>query len=885
MADRPILQSKIQIPVPTRYQGERPRVSELLEQEIPSHKLTLVSAPAGYGKTSALADWARSTRVSVAWFTASGDEAGTVSVLRHLLAAWETRETEMRDSPLDVLLGSRTPDIEQSMALFLNTAANRQAPIVFVIDDYHRLQETAFDATFESLIEHAPAPLHWVIAGRTQPKLAIARYRARGDLSEIGAEALSFDLDETEAFLRRFGLNLAAGETEKLQQATEGWAAALQLAGLGQQRSRTQPIPPLDVNQRFIAEYLEQEVFAQLPDDMRGFLRSTSILERLNADLCDAVTDGQGSQAMLASLERDGLFTEPLDQSGEWYRYHALFRDFLQRELGSQSTPEAIRGLHARAAHWLAQQDLAEPAFRHAIEGLKPGLIIEICERHVPRRLLMGDFNALQAWFDSIPDDWYESYPILATSKAGFLLQSGALEAALAWLDRIDDQLAGQSEAEHRWIRARTTAARCGIACFRNELAAAESLANRALNDLPQDDVFFQAMICIALGDTYRKNAEWQRARDSYAKVLRFADAPLFHQLAIHVYGALADLDMRRGALRQAASSWKKALSEMDNVSNWGGLPLPLTGWIYIRLAEILLEWNALDQASSYLEHGLQRAELGGDTTSLIAGHLAACRLGLAQHEVGAASSHWGQARGLLDQAPYPERKEDLLRLQVELWLAQGDRAQAESWANAQWKAAADGGSLLQLAVARAWLSAGNRTALKQVRALLSETEAAGQREGRVAVEIQAGMIKALAAWQLGDKVRGLTEINHPLHLAESEDYRRTFIALGLPMARLLQEADRRGALSAFGQGILANLQDQYATDPLHPSQLPEPLSDREVQVLELVAAGLTNQETADRLVISSGTVKKHLSNIYGKLGVSGRTRAAATARQLGLIK
>jgi LuxR family maltose regulon positive regulatory protein len=886
MIDPLILKSKIQIPAPTRYHIERPRITQRLEQDILSNKLTLLLAPAGYGKSSAIADWARATTTPVAWLSASDTILAPLSLLRHLFASWRAFQPELAGTPLDMVLGSRDPDGTQAATVFLNTAASSSNPLVFVIDDYHHIQDGPAEEALDSLIENSPAPLHWAVASRTLPPLAIARYRGHGVLGEIGSRTLGFTLPEVDQLLRQMGLELNSPQVEALHEATEGWAAALQLAGLSLLRSPQSQVPTPEGSQRFIADYFRQDVFSHLPDQLRTFLLKTSIVARLCEGLCDAITNGDGSQSVLETLEQDGVFTEPLDQQGEWYRYQPLFGDFLRMELERRLSTEEVRGLHSNAARWLANHDFPHQAFRHAVDSLDPALVIEVCERFVPRMLLMGEFATLKAWFDSIPAGWLDNHPILATAKVGYLLQSGALDAAQALLDRIETQLGGNRRLEHQLVRARANAVRCGIACFRNDLEVAETLANKALKELPDDDVFFQSMTYIVLGDTYRKNAQWDLARNNYAQVLRFTDKPLFHQLAVHVYGALADLDMRRGNLKQAAASWEDALAEIDNVVNWGGLPLPLTGWIFIRLAEIQIEWNQLDRAANYVEKGLQRAELGGDVSASIAGHLATARLALVRQDVEAASFQLDKARLLLDQSQLPQWKGQLDRLQVDLWLTKGEQREAEDWANDQWgRVGKDQAPLLSLAVARVLMAAGDKASLDRARGMLHAEEGASRRDGLVGIETEAAALGAVVDWRLGKRAAALAGIDRPLRLAESYGYKRVFIDLGLPMASILLEADHRDALPAYGQELLLGFQDHFGLDPASPVGLPEPLSDREAEVLKLVSTGLTNQETADRLVISPGTVKKHLSNIYGKLGVKSRTAAAARARQLGLIE
>ncbi len=818
MTDRPILQSKLQIPAPTRYHVERHRISRMLEEEVMSNRLTLLLAPAGYGKSSAVADWSRNTPTSVAWIMASETIVSPVSLLRHLFAAWRTIQPELAGSPLDMVLGSRDPDGVQAATVFLNAAASNAKPLVFVIDDYHHIQDGLAEEALDSLIESSPAPLHWVVASRTLPPLAIARYRAHGMLGEIGPQTLGFTSSEAGQLLGEMGLELTSPQVEALHEATEGWAAALQIAGLSLLRSPQPQLPDLHGSQRFFADYLRQDVFSHLPDELRTFLLKTSIAARLCEGLCDAITGGEGSRSVLEALEQDGLFTEPLDPQGEWYRYHPLFADFLRMELERNVSAEDVRGLHSGAARWLAKHDFPHQAFRHAVDAFDPALVIEICEQFVPRMLLMGEFATLQAWFDSIPAGWFDSHPVLATAKIGYLLQTGALDATQVLIDRIETQLDANRPVENQLIRARTNAVRCGIACFRNDLEVAETLANQALEELPETDVFFQSMTYIVLGDTYRKNAQWDLARRNYAQVLRHTDAPLFHQLAVHVYGALADLDMRRGNLRQAAASWEAALAEIDNVVNWGGLPLPLTGWIFIRMAEILIEWNQLDRAAAYIVKGLQRAELGGDVRARIAGHLAAAQLSLLRREVDVAASELERARLLLDQFQLPQWRAQLERLQVELWLEKGEQRLAEDWADDQQDSSGEHGNPhLKLAIARVLMAAGDKDSLTRARALLGAVEEISRQDGLVGLETEAGALAAVADWQLGERAKALAGIQRSLHLAEIPWIQAGLSRLGPPNGGHPTGGRPAGRTARLWPGSLVDFQRSHRVGPSNP--------------------------------------------------------------------
>jgi LuxR family maltose regulon positive regulatory protein len=405
---------------------------------------------------------------------------------------------------------------------------------------------------------------------------------------------------------------------------------------------------------------------------------------------------------------------------------------------------------------------------------------------------------------------------------------------------------------------------------------------------LPHADHTFRAAIHHALGDTYRRNGRWQEARVSYLSVLDFVHEPAFRIRSVHVFGALADLELQKGRLRDSAAYWSKALAIIRERETWGSLPLPLIGWVYIRMSEIVYEWNDLEQARMYISQGLERAELGGDVRAMIAGELFAGRLVLTAGDTAAADACLERARPLLENAPFPDWNGRFERLQLECWLAQDRLRAAVYWADEQQRDDAHAGGpeseAAQLAMARALIAKGDAPALERALALLQRLLAAAEEAGRAGITIEALALHALAHWSSGERAQALTSLERALRLAEPEGYVRLFADLGLPMARLLQEARVRAVLPEYVEQLLAACGGGPAFAAHAAAPLPEPLTPREQEVLRLIAAGLTNREIAASLVVSSETVKKHTSSIYGKLGVGNRTEAAARARELDLL-
>ncbi len=887
--DSYLLTTKLRIPPLPQRTVQRNRLIDLLEREISHYKLLWISTPAGYGKTTLLSQWVQGSSYTITWLSISEEDNDVDRFFRYLLMTWEQVQPGVGESKLGLLLGAMAPDSDAVLSAFVNVANEMSDHLVFVLDDYHLIEDTAIHQALTFLLDHLPPTLHFVLAGRAAPPLPLARYRTRQQLMELQAEELSFSLEETQAFLNEMmGLELANEEVLTLQAQVEGWIAGLQLVALGRQRHLAAVDQMLvSGRHRFIADYLGDDVLAPLPDNLQQFLLQTSILDRLCGSLCDAVTGEENGQELLKTLEHDNLFLVPLDDSREWYRYHRLFADFLQEEL-KRRHPNEIVHLHRQAARWYLEHDLPEPAFRHAVDGENVELVIQIAELYFPPKLFGGEVRVVERWLESLPEAWYASHPMLGLVQAIFLVITGAFDACVRCLDKVEQRLMRVESEDRQGQLGKVAMLRCALACFQNDLARAEMYADQALRDLREDDLSYRADIYHALGDTYRGHGQWGEARSCYLKVLDFPHDSTTSQRSAHVFGALADLELRRGRLQAAANYWRKALAAIQDQVNWGRLPLPVTGWVYIRMGELLYEWNELAAAWDHLSRGLERAELGGDVRALIAGYLMADRVKLAQGDIEAAEAYLEQARPLVAEATFPEWSSRCERCQLELWLAQDRLRAAVTWADEMLQGDTleerPESEVAQLAMARVLIVKGDAPAIERALLLLDGLLQAAEAKGRMGITIEVLALLALAYWHRGDHAEAMIALERALRLAEPEGYVRLFADLGLPMARLLQEARSRAVLPDYVAKLLAAFGGDGALPASAQQALPEPLTEREAEVLELIAAGLTNREIAEALVVSPETIKKHTGNIYNKLSVRSRTEAAARARELKLL-
>jgi LuxR family transcriptional regulator, maltose regulon positive regulatory protein len=882
-----LLATKLRVPPQPHRAVYRARLIDALELGIPHYKLIHISAPAGYGKTTLLTQWAHSSQFPAAWLSISEDDNDPERFLRYLLRAWETVWPGVIESRLGLLLGSMMPAREAVLSAFINVASDSSDHTVFVLDDYHLIETPAIHEALTFLLDHLPPTLHFVVAGRGEPPLPLARYRARHELLGFLAEDLHFVPEETNTFLNEtMKLDLAHDEVAALQTQLEGWIAGLQLMALTIQRGQTRT-GRLGVSgrQRFIADYLSEDVLAHLPESVQRFLLQTSILNDLCGPLCHAVTGREDAQPMLESLERDSLFLIPLDDRREWFRYHRLFADFLREEL-QRRYPDEVADRHRRAARWYLDHDLPEQAFQHAVASNDVECVIQLFDRYISAKLNSGEMRLVGQWVDSLPAEWVAAYPVLGLARVAHLAFTGAFEACMRHIDEVEQRLTPAENDSLHWQLARVTAVRCMMACMQNDLMQAESHADQALQALPQEDLGWRPGIYAALGDSYRRHGRWQEARECYLKALSVTNSPQLRFMAIHAFGALADLALRQGRLREADGYWRKALAVIQERENWGRLELPVVGWVYIRIGELLYEWNELAQAREHLSAGLERAELGGDVRALIAGYLILGRLKLSKGDIETAAAYLERARSLVEQAEFPDWTSRFERFQLELWLAQDRLRAAVDWSDTVLRDASiedrPESEVAQLAMARVLIVKGDTPSLGRAVSLLEQLLQDAEAEGRIGVVIEALGLQALAHWKRGESSDALTTVKRALRLAEPEGYIRLFADLGLPMARLLQEVRSRDVMSDYVDILLLAFGAEFPDSP--EAALPEPLTEREQEILELIAAGLTNHEIADKLIISPETVKKHTGNIYGKLGVRSRTEATARARELDML-
>jgi LuxR family maltose regulon positive regulatory protein len=898
----PLLTTKLFVPPPRPNLVPRARLVARLDEGLrPGRRLTLLSAPAGFGKTTLLGAWIAGHDSPVAWLSLDADDDEPARFWRYVIAALQTLYPGLGRDALDLLTTAPPLPAHTILGALLNDIAALPrspslAPILLVLDDYHLIATPQIHAGLAFLLEHQPPTLHLVIATRADPPLPLSRLRARGQLTELRADDLRFSPGEAATFLNAvMGLDLAAGDVAALEARTEGWIAGLQLAALSLQgrADARRFIAAFSGSHHYVLEYLVEEVVRRQAEPVRRFLVQTSILDRLRGPLCDAVTGGDESHAMLADLHRRNLFLVPLDDEHRWYRYHHLFADLLRNLLRSELPPEQIRALHLRASVWFEQRGDPTDAIGHALRADDFKRAAGLIEAEAQNLIAHGRVATLLRWVEALPAGVLHHRPRLRLFHGWALSLAGRVDAAAQVLHETRTLLHGLApSSEVEALRGQLAALLTGIATQREEPAVVIREAREALAHLPADDRLSRARVYVALGTAYAYENDaqaalhtWQEARD----LALDAGNPFLATAAIEM---LAGTQIyHAGQLRAAAASLHQVL-ELGTTSE--GRRLPFTATTHALLAEIYLEWNDLDTAAGYLEHAIELFRQAGIGYGLVHTYCAAARLAWARQDPQAASAALHLAEEALAAHPMWHMVLHLAAYQVRLRLWLGDVEAAARWA---WGEPATlrrevpdplPNYLREVQrISRAWVHLARRETEQALLALAGLEERASA-TGRLAHAIEIALVTALARQAQGDAAAALEAFERAMSWAAPERYVRLFVEAGADVIPLLRHAAPAGAQPGYASRLLAAFDADAGTRAPAPQvpgaqSLPDPLTPREREVLALICDGLSNHEIATRLTVTLNTVKKHSSNIYGKLGVRSRTQAMVRAQELGL--
>lgn len=893
----PILATKLYVP-PFRANGVlRSRLSERLDAGLRS-KLILVSAPAGFGKTTMVGEWAAGCNrlepeVRPAWLSLDEGDSDPARFLAYLVVALRTVAGDIGQGTLDMLQSPQPPPTESMLSALLNEIATLPQSVVLVLDDYHLVDSEPVDRAVAFVLEHLPPQLHLIIATREDPRLPLARWRARGELTELRAADLRFTATEAAEFLNRvMSLDLSATDVTALEARTEGWIAGLQLAALS---IRGRPdaagfIQAFTGSNRFVLDYLVEEVLERQPQAARSFLLQTSILDTLCGPLCDAVTGQRHGKDTLERLERDNLFVVPLDDDRRWYRYHHLFADVLQAHL-LEEQPDQLPTLHTRASRWYEENGSRSDAVRHALLAEDFEWAADLIELAGPS-VVTGSHTAIWLkWARSLPDELIRARPVLSVWYAYALLGTGELEAAEArltdaerWLEPGPGQpTVAVGQEELRSLLATIGVARAYRAHSLGDVPGTVKHARGVLELLPEGDHLRREQAIALMGMTYWTSGDLEATDRLFADYSQRQVTAGNILVAISAMSVLPDIRPALGRLRGAVD----ALTRLLQVVVDQGEPLPPeTADLYRGLGELALEQGCHAAAAAHLLRSKELGEQGEQPVWRWRWHVAQARLREAQGDPEGALGLLDEAQRLFIRTPLPDAR-PLAALKARIWATQGRLTEALEWARERGLSVDDDLSYLHefehVTLAKVLIARGELEAIGLLERLLQ----AAEEGGRIGSSIEILVLQALAHHAQGDTSAALAPLERALSLAEPEGYVGVFVSEGPPMARLLTAAASRRIAPDYARRLLAAFPStgpDGAEPPGARFEGPGLLSDREIEVLHLIATGLTNREIAAQLFLSVYTVKAHARSIYDKLDAHSRTQATARARELGIL-
>jgi LuxR family transcriptional regulator, maltose regulon positive regulatory protein len=868
-------------------------------EEATTHELTLVSTPAGFGKTTLLASWAKSTEKSVAWLSLDRDDNDPMRFWRYVVAAVGSPRRGIGESALSLLNASVQPTPKAVVTALVNEFAEHSDGFVLVLDDYHHIESPTVHDDLVYLLEQLPPGMHIVISTRSDPPMPLARFRARSQLAELRAADLRFTLEESISLLRRvWELNLPEDSIAALEERTEGWVTGLQLAALAL-RGATNPqqfVQEFSGSHRYILDYLTEEVLEQQPNEVRSFLLRTSVLDQLCGPLCDVLTDRSDGQQMLEDLERANLFLVPLDEERRWYRYHHLFADLLLARLQS-IYPQQASTLHRNAATWYEEHRLISDAIRHALAADEAAWAARLVEQHVEEFLRRGEGETLRAWLAALPHEAVRSRPRLALAQAITAFNAGRLDVAEPLLEEAEQGLATSPEEPYEPsigkeismlanVPASIALLRASLVALRGDADRTTELVREAQAQLAGDErgPRISGRWNLAQADWTRgRLAEAERAFANIVAEGRQAGEP---HLTLTAGFALGRIQRTQGRLEAAYHTYQQGL---DFAAKTGSKVVLSTAVAHIGMAEILYERNQLEQALDHITEGISLSRQLISSQSLAIGLITLAWIRQVMgNPVGAVEA--------MDEANQIAQNLEIVSLynpapaeRARLSLAQGDLQQAVRWVEARGLKEHDEPSyareLEYLVLARTML---HRNLPDRALTILEHLEASARAQQRMGSLIEIQVLQTLSFEAAGKADRAMKVLAQALMHAEPEGYIRTFVDEGPSMAALLHGAASRGVTPDYIARLLAAFPaiDQ-GIQPLPSSAtfgFNEPLSERELEVLHLLASGASNQEIAQSLSIALTTGKKHVSNIIRKLGVNNRTQAVSRGRDLGLL-
>ncbi|MEA1978147.1 MAG: helix-turn-helix transcriptional regulator, partial [Chloroflexota bacterium] len=828
-----LLQTKLYTPQLPATIVARTRLVELLDEGMhQSHKLALISAPAGFGKTTLVIEWTQNSDQPVAWLTLDAGDNDPARFWSYFIAALQTICDGIGDAALTALQSHRPPPIETLVADIINEIAlisdpplkNSVSGFSIVLDDFHVITNHQINETLTYLLDNLPPQMHLVLSCRADPNLPLARLRSRGQLTEIRAVDLRFSPDEAAAFLNDgMGLELSAAEIAALDTRVEGWIAGLQMAALSMRGRKDVSgfIKSFSGSHRFVLDYLVEEVLDQQSSEIQEFLLRTSILERMTAPLCNAVTDRDDGQSILAQLEQANLFLIPLDDQRRWYRYHHLFADLLRSRV-EQAQPDLVLALHCRASDWYEKADLLEEAVAHAIAGQAFERAATLVEQNAMQMIVDGKHPAVSRWLEALPDELVRARPWLCVYHAWIRYWSGLREQVEECLQNAEQALARTplpSEAEGQHIAGYIAAIRASNALSNEETSRALEMAQRAVELLPEGD-YMRSLVGITLGAAHGSQGDVAAAQQAYAESGASARKYGYRTLSVSATCYLGMAQAKQARLHEAFGIYREAL-ELTNEP--GGQQLPIAGFPLVKLGDLSREWNDLEAASRDLTKGVEACAQWGQADFLADGYVALTRLQLAQGNLMGAHNTLRKVEDLAQKAKVDHFIVCWLdECRLRLWLSEGNLEAAVRWAQTSGLSVDNELSyhhdLHHINLARVLIAQGvqqpSGISLDEAQGLLARLLVAAEKAGWIHEVIKILILQAMALTAGGDSEEAFTALAQALILAEPGGYVRTFIDEGKPMGKLLRQAVSRGIAVGYAGKLLAALEEEADDKP-----------------------------------------------------------------------
>lgn len=911
-----LIQTKLTIPPSRANLVQRERLNRRLDDSV-NHKLTLITAPAGFGKSTLLSHWVEHNKLPIAWYTLDGGDNDPDHFLSYLLTAMHTvaPNLQLAESAAALRQAQEATAIETLLTFLINEFQQLKQPVGIVLDDYHLIQNTEVDAILTFLLDRAPPSIYILLASRKEPGFNYAKLRASDQLLELDEHDLRFTPEETSLFLREvMGLQISAEEVASLEERTEGWIAGLQLAALSLEGRAdvSNFITSLRGTDRFILDYLAEEVFARLPEVLQSFILRISLVERFNAALCDTLIedwedatweklrqDFAGMQELhsrpiLEFLDSSNLFVVPLDHGRQWYRFHHLFGEFLRDRL-SALHPGEIPELHRRASTWFSSQRFLTEAIQHALLAGEPDVAATLIKGQVKPLLSSGETRTLTRWIEALPEETLVANPTLLIGQIwSYLLNDpvryqaeiqqtlGQFSYTVAVTpDSIQQELARPDlDPEKRDLLGQYALLLAFLGRDNQPHEVTIELFRLADSVFSPDDFFTRAIAHSGLASTYARQGNLTQAEQAFVQAAQLGQQSDSSFVYLVAKDWEATVQTQRGQLNRAATTFQAVI---DQLSLLASERLPLTAHAYVGLATVLLEQNDLDRARECVEMGIDRGHRIFDRDALLDGYPILARILHSQRDP--KGSQQAMQRGL-QEAQKSGSEQCMAEVEARaalLNLAEGDIPAAIRWAKAHnfLPVGLDdaASSLLwieRLALARLRLAQGD---LPLAEAILKNmlTELEDSEFAHLTMEVRCALSVVLQAG--GDRESAQRIVSKTLLKGEPEGFMRCFLDQGPRMAALLRRVASSGHSSAYIEHLLEAFGESLSEDePI------EPLTERELEVLRLLSEGLTNTAIAEELVIAQSTVKTHINHIYAKLGVTQRTQAVARARELHLL-